>query len=275
MPTLVLECYGGRIRVSAPTGVLDELVIAVSRYAAPARSSGFDSKLDAQPGVDGTWTVRSDSTNIADELAAGPNHLIAVLVDQLHTLFSEHASGVLFVHAGAFRIGSSVIVVPGRSGSGKSSLVAEALRQGAVYYSDDFAVIDPDGMVHPYPRRLGLRLPSGARHHVTPDQLGAETADGPAAIDFVLSTSFASADAIWAPTVVTGSRATLPIIDNTVRARLDPSGVAHMAATLARRAITLAGDRGEATNLISALVDDHLPGLATDNAASVRGDTSH
>jgi uridine kinase len=41
------------------------------------------------------------------------------------------------------------IAIPGRSFSGKTSLVTALVRAGAVYYSDEFAVIDRDGLVRP------------------------------------------------------------------------------------------------------------------------------
>jgi hypothetical protein len=259
MTAVVLECYGARVRLSAPSAAVESVLEEIAPFATPAAQRTADVSLDAVAAAGDTWVVRSDSVHVDDHDAFGPRHLVAVLVDRLHALFSEYARGVHFVHAGAFRLGQSLVIVPGRSGAGKSSLVAEALRHGAVYYSDDFAVIDPDGMVHPYPRRLGLRRPSGARNHLSASALGAEVATEPAGVDLVLSTSFVSAGTVWSPEPVTGSRAALPIIDNTVRARLDPPGVAHMAAAVARRATTLVGDRGEAHELIAALRNRSAP----------------
>lgn len=262
MTSVVLESYEACVRLSAPAAAVEAVIEEIAPFAAPVARQTADASLDAVDADGNTWIVRSDSIHVDDHDALGPHHLIAVLVDRLHDLFSEHAKGVHFVHAGAFRLGQSMVIVPGRSGAGKSSLVAEALRQGAVYYSDDFAVIDPDGMVHPYLRRLGLRLPNGGRSHLSAGALGAESAIEPAPVDVVLSTRFVSADTVWSPVPVTGSRATLPIIDNTVRARLDPPGVAHMAAAVARRATTLAGDRGEASELLAALHERSAPDAA-------------
>lgn len=253
MSSVVVESYGARVRVDAPGQVLDALITSIAPFASPAEREEPDATLDAVPLPDGTWIVRSDSIHLDDHEAAGERHLRAVLIDRLHSLFAEHARGVLFVHAGAFRIGSVVVVAPGRSRAGKSSLVAEALRRGAEYFSDDFAVIDPDGLVHPYPRLLGLRVPSGARRHVAAREFGADVAAEPAPVDIVLSTTFVSPGTVWSPVVISGSRATLPIVANTVRVRLDPSSVAHMAAAVARRATTLVGERGEAADLLDTL----------------------
>ena len=62
-----------------------------------------------------------------------------------------------FVHAGIVAWGKAAVLIPGRSFSGKTTLVAELVRAGATYYSDEFAVIDRLGMVYPYARPLQVR----------------------------------------------------------------------------------------------------------------------
>src|SRR5439155_23144995 len=57
---------------------------------------------------------------------------------------------MLFVHACVVGWRGVAIVIPGRRSIGKSTLVAELVRRGAVYYSDAFAVLDETGRVHPY-----------------------------------------------------------------------------------------------------------------------------
>ena len=63
---------------------------------------------------------------------------------------------LLFVHAGVVGWRGLAIVIPGRGSTGKSTLVAELVRRGAVYYSDAFAVLDEAGRVHPYRGAIGL-----------------------------------------------------------------------------------------------------------------------
>ncbi len=54
------------------------------------------------------------------------------------------ASDCLFVHAGAVAVGwqRQAILIPGRSFAGKTTLVKALVEAGAVYYSDEFAVLD-------------------------------------------------------------------------------------------------------------------------------------
>src|SRR6185369_4790560 len=63
----------------------------------------------------------------------------------------------LFVHAGVVGWRGKAIVIPGRSMTGKSNMVAALVNAGATYYSDEFAVFDEKGRVHPYPRTLRIR----------------------------------------------------------------------------------------------------------------------
>ena len=65
------------------------------------------------------------------------------------------------MHAGAVAWRDRGIVIPGRSHSGKTTLV-RALVEAARYYSDEFAVLDPQGRLHPYP--LPLRSARAVRN---------------------------------------------------------------------------------------------------------------
>src|SRR5690348_5169542 len=87
--------------------------------------------------------------------------VISQLVSNLHRHAAEFSRRELFVHAGVVAWKGQAILLPGKSYSGKSTLVAELVRAGATYYSDEYAVLDRRGRVHPYPRPLTLRNGAG------------------------------------------------------------------------------------------------------------------
>ena len=98
-----------------------------------------------------------------------------VLGNVLHVLRSELVSHVgklakerVFVHAGAVVWKGRAIILPGDSYAGKSTLVAALIRAGATYYSDEIAVLDEDGNLHPYARPLQMRKPDSAVQRSTP-----------------------------------------------------------------------------------------------------------
>ena len=71
------------------------------------------------------------------------------------------------------------ILLPGPTHAGKSTLVAELVRRGAPYFSDEYALIDADGRVHPYPRPLLLRDGSGYDQPRLATELGGMVAHEP------------------------------------------------------------------------------------------------
>ena len=72
-------------------------------------------------------------------------------------VIAEVARNRVFVHAGVVGWKGRAIVIPGRSYSGKSTLVSELIRAGAAYYSDEYAVFDSRGRVYPFAKPLEMR----------------------------------------------------------------------------------------------------------------------
>src|SRR5438105_13158500 len=107
----------------------------------------------------------------------------------LQLTVAEYAPRRIFVHAGVVEWKGRAIVIPGVSFSGKSTLVAELLRAGASYYSDEYAVIDERGRVHPYARDLRIRdAASGRIERTRPEQLRTATAAKTLRLGLVMST---------------------------------------------------------------------------------------
>jgi len=114
------------------------------------------------------------------------------LVADLQSMLGRLASGWTFLHAGVVALGNRALVLPGRSCAGKTTLVTALLRAGASYGSDEFAVIDAGGSVHPYPRPLAHR--AGERF-VSAAQLGAPVMQGAWTVGAVVFAEFQPAAA--------------------------------------------------------------------------------
>jgi hypothetical protein len=164
-----------------------------------------------------------------------------------------HAPVHVFVHAGVVSIRGTLIVIPGKSRTGKTTLVSELVRAGSTYYSDEYAPVDADGLVHPYPKPLSVRPPGRAEHRaylpVPESQIGQE----PARAGLIVVTSY-EAGAAWAPTTLTAGEAAFALLDNTVAARSRPADALAAVSRLARDASVLSGARGEASELARALL---------------------
>jgi hypothetical protein len=168
---------------------------------------------------------------------------------------AEFARSRVFIHAGVVSWNGSAILVPGPSHSGKSSLVAALLRAGleATYYSDEFAVVDRCGYVHPYPCPLSLRNGDGVPHRTPAADLPAKVGNRRLRVGLVLITEFREA-ATWRPRRLTPGQGLLAVLANTTSARRRPARALKALATLLEGATILKGPRGDADETAAALI---------------------
>ncbi len=163
---------------------------------------------------------------------------------------AEFAPRRVFVHAGAVAWTVKASRIPGASFSGKSTLVAELLRAGATYYSDEYAVIDEHGRVHPYPRELRIRsIESVWPKRINAATLGSEPGSKPLPVALVVSTNFKEG-ARFRPRELTRGKGVLELLANTVSARSQPEMALRYLSKVVSSAITLKGVRGEASDLV-------------------------
>src|SRR5258708_12360713 len=114
----------------------------------------------------------ADSLRIARDTEL--QQVLAALETDAQRYVSGAAPDMTLLDAGVVGRRGRAILLPGHSLSGKTTLVREMLRLGATYYSDEFAVVDNSGNVHPFPRPLGIREDSTyAQTKYTPEMLGA------------------------------------------------------------------------------------------------------
>ncbi len=177
----------------------------------------------------------------------------------LHLHVAATARQRLFVHAGVVGWRGRAIVIPGRSFSGKSTLVAALVRAGAAYYSDEYAVLDSRGRAHPFPRPLSLRPePGKAARRYPVEVLGGAAGVKPLPVGVIVITRYRPGGR-WRPRSLSPGQAALALLSNTVSARRHP----ELALTRLSRAMTgaraLKGSRGEAEEMVDAIlskVDD-------------------
>lgn len=196
-------------------------------------------------------------------LYCGPNLLTRTLIlpplwnvlekhTELVTAF--HAKGRLFVHAGVVSWQERAILMPGRSMAGKSTLVKALVEAGATYYSDEFAVLDEEGLVHPYPRPLSIRGRSGQPAGKVPvESLGGQAGIDPLPVGLVIETEFEKG-AEWRPSVLSPGLALLALMDNTVAARREPTHSMPILKRVVTDAVALRSKRGEATDVVPHLL---------------------
>lgn len=167
---------------------------------------------------------------------------------------AQKARRKVFVHAGVVGWHGSAILIPGRSYAGKSTLVRELVRAGATYYSDEYAVLDELGRVHPFPRPLALRDDNRVNRKMSFEELGAKIGKRPLPVRTILATQYAEG-ARWRPKQLSPGLGTLELLANTVTARSGQPIVLQVLTTVARQAAILKSKRGEAGNFVPQLLD--------------------
>jgi hypothetical protein len=174
------------------------------------------------------------------------DQVLEALETDLHRYTAEASHKMTFLHAGVVGWQGRAIVIPGRTLSGKTTLVRELLRLGASYYSDEFAVIDDAGLVHPFARPLGIREKgSYAQSKCTAEALGAATGVRPLPIGAVVIGEYKKG-ARWRPTALSQGQGSLELMANSVAIRNQPRQTLARIHKLARQAVFFKSARGEA-----------------------------
>lgn len=182
------------------------------------------------------------------------DELFDSLESELQLFVGEYAQERIFIHAGAVGWKGRAILLPGRSHSGKSALVAALLKAGATYYSDEYAVLDGNGYVHPYARKLALRQPGGTRpRRCTPEELGGQTGVRPLPVGTVAVARY-RAGARWQPRRLTPGQTLLELLDNALPALSRPQEAVTTLQQVVPRSANLKGVRGEAEEAAAALL---------------------
>jgi hypothetical protein len=247
--SLAFECYGARVRVSTnEAAILDSLAEHL-----PVKSNLIDSS-----------DLADQFTLLTNEVATGPSGTdkyslydgeclvlstsdldvaLAQLARELDAVVALEASPWVFVHAGVVGWQAGAIVIPGRSMTGKTSLVAALLKAGAIYYSDEYAVFDRQGRVHAFPKPLHLRVgQQGEPERLSAESLGGRIGTSALPVTLVVATHY-DARAHWKPKLLEPGQAVLRLFDNTVDALRRPGGAIDIFARVVAGCIAIGGPR--------------------------------
>jgi hypothetical protein len=223
------EAFGVRVGVgtndSRVWSRLPQLVPPHSRRCDPA-----DVQQHFSVTTDGgtMFTVRYD---VRDGVAARPFDAaswVATYVDlelalglldtHVHACVALHAPNHIFIGAGTVAHRGRAILLPGTALSGKTTLVAALVRAGCGYYSDQYAVLDEQGRVHPYARPASL-LVRDQPHTNHRGGVSAATADAEALpVGAVVATGYRPG-AEWRPKLLSRGEGVLALLSHTVPAQ--------------------------------------------------------
>jgi hypothetical protein len=159
---------------------------------------------------------------------------------------AEYAESRVFIHAGVVGWKGEAIVIPSETFKGKTTLVTELVKFGCSYYSDEYAVLDENGLVHPFPKMISLRKIEGdfTQTDISAEEFGTIGVE-PIPVGLVLITEF-DKNAEWQPEQLSVGQGMLEIISHTLPIRYKPEFTLFVLNKLLSRAIIAKSKRGEA-----------------------------
>lgn len=262
-----IESYGVKVRVASNDRRLLEDARRTARLAL-AGQVRFTEKTDTERGF--TFCLERDAdeelvfTQGEEEIPWGTDHygFLKFFNSRLRLTVGEHAKERVFIHAGVVAKNGKALVLPADSYNGKTTLVGELVKTGAEYYSDEYAVFDSEGLVHPFPRLLSYRRTNDDRfreEQVTVASLGGTIGQGAIPVGAVVLTKY-EAGAKWHPEVVeTKGQAVMECVPHTVPLRANPGFSLAVISKALENAVVVKSPRGEAAEfakIILSFFDD-------------------
>jgi len=172
-------------------------------------------------------------------------------------IVAEHCKSLVFVHAGVVGWRGKALIFPADSFAGKTRLVAELIRRGAEYHSDEYAVIDANGLVYPFARPLTMspdevnprELPM-----ITAEDLGGISGESPIPVACVLFTKY-EADAEWNPQVLSSGRGLMEILPQTIAIRRNTEFAINVLKNVITSAIIVKSARPDAAEFAGTFLE--------------------
>ncbi len=192
----------------------------------------------------------------AQEIAGGRSRrkFLKFFDAMLRATVGEYAPNLVFLHAGVVGWRGRAIVMPADSFKGKSTITAELVRRGAAYYSDDFALINENGLVHAFPREISMRDDAYRPFTMSPESIGGRRTEKPIPLGTILFTGYKKG-AKWRPKVLSAGQGLLELIPFALSFRRNPEFCLRVLNSAAARAIIASSPRGTAEEFAPLILD--------------------
>lgn len=260
------NAYGMTVSVECEDVELKRLARDVAKKALVGRLQFFEGYSNT---CDHKFVVFRDDEKAlwfsSQGISSGPFRDRAAFSRTLNSLIriyvAEKSRGWVFVHAGVVGWKGRAIVLPAKSYQGKTTLVGELLRLGAEYYSDEYAVIDEFGLIHPFERELSVRtIKSIVPTDVPASEYGGEIGKEPLPAGVVVLTKYIEG-CEFSPERISTGIGIHEMIPEVISISVNTKFALKVLNTAFRSAIMLRSLRGEARSTaqsILSFVDDNI-----------------
>ncbi len=182
--------------------------------------------------------------------------VLAQMDSYIRLTVAEFAVNKVFIHAGVVSWKGKAIIMPGKSFQGKSTLTAALVRRGAQYYSDEYAILDKNGLVSPFPKMISIR---GEIDDYQQIDYPVEAFGGTAGIEsvpvgMILSTEY-KPNGKWKPRILTRGKGAIELIKNALSIRYDPTFNLLVINRVTKNSVVVKSPRGEATDVADMILE--------------------
>ncbi|MBL8181223.1 MAG: hypothetical protein JNL64_06380 [Blastocatellia bacterium] len=171
-------------------------------------------------------------------------------------LVAEFAEGFVFLHCGVVEWNGKSILFPGDSFTGKTTIVAEFVKRGAVYYSDEYAIVDREGLVHPFARPLSIRHRTdlSIRFDTPAETLGSTVGAEPIPIDFIFLLNYRK-NAHFRPRSLSLGEGVMQLMPQAIPLRVNPKFTLLLLNKICERAKVFRSNRGNSKFAVNKIID--------------------
>jgi hypothetical protein len=129
-------------------------VVLPAVLKSPAAAAPLNTTLRLESADVNRLVLRRGELPVAD--SRDPGFVATVLMDEVARALTSDSTDLLF-HAAAVGWRDHVVVLPGRTGAGKSTLAASLVRRGLTFLGDEIASIDDRHIVRSFPRPFAFK----------------------------------------------------------------------------------------------------------------------
>jgi hypothetical protein len=253
--SLSFVCCGVRVRVNAPEPIIEKIPANFIPGSSRDQLGQTDVAFTVSTGEQ--FEILEDGSSRG--IFATWREALEVLEGSAHEAIAARATTHAFVHAGVVAFNGKVILIPGRSYAGKTTLVMALVDAGATYYSDEYALVDAEGSVHPFVRNPRVRQNFGMNVVIN------DLIPPPLPVGLVVMTKY-KPNAEWRPKKLSVSQGLFGLIDNSVGIRSYPEMYLGRLKQLAMTAATYSSVRGDARVAANAILTELLCNKVTTSA---------
>jgi hypothetical protein len=181
---------------------------------------------------------------------------VNTVASQIRLTVAEFAVGRVFIHSGVVSWKGKAIIIPAKSMGGKTTLTAALVKRGALYYSDEYAILDEEGFVHPFPKTLSIRgiLDNHQQVEHTVEEIGGKSALEKTRIGMFLISRYQS-NVQWNPQILSRANGIFEILNHTVPIRTNPDYTFRVLTQAVSQAVIVKADRGDVLKSVNLILD--------------------